>query len=87
MSKPIRTTTLPELGERPYTETCRSCGAEVVWLQKPTGPSRMIVDATPAALAIRYEDGRFDPATCTPHIETCKDKEKWSRRLRDGGPA
>jgi hypothetical protein len=71
------------MGER-KTTTCRSCGAEVVWLRKPNGVDRMIVDASAEAIRRCDEDEPWEPGRpdLTSHFATCKDAGEWRKRPR-----
>lgn len=63
-------------------QQCRSCKANVVWLRKPHGDERMIIDASPEAIRRaeneeRWQSGRDD---LMPHHATCKDAAKWRKK-------
>lgn len=66
---------------RPIVEKCRSCNAEVVWIQKPASSSRMIVDATPEGVRRRMEELPFENGIdgLSAHQATCPDFEQWSK--------
>lgn len=58
-------------------EKCRSCGAEVVWLDtRDPATSRMIVDAETAA----EDDILFDRTRHRPHWATCPDAARWRKK-------
>lgn len=85
----------PRASERPQTSSCRSCEAEIIWVETEKG-KKMPIDADPSA------DGRFELSSdgksvhCHPagvaaqlrvlgrdlyssHFETCPDSEGWRR--------
>jgi len=66
----------------PPMEKCRSCRAPVVWLKKPDGTGRMIVDWSPEAARRHkvdepWEKGRKDLVS---HYATCPQAAKWRKK-------
>ncbi len=80
--------------------TCRSCGAEVVFVPSVRGRVTMILDAVPekrvvlvsAAEVVRYADEMRGPFYArlqdayTDHHATCPDAKSWRGRSRKNPP-
>lgn len=56
--------------------TCKSCGAEIIWLKTDRGKN-IPVDAETVA-----DPGAtiFDPEQMTTHFETCPDADKFRKK-------
>lgn len=55
---------------------CRSCGAQVVWMENPKTGKKMPVNAE----TVEKGDEHLDLGHQTSHFATCPQADKWRRR-------
>ena len=71
-----------------YVQRCRSCKAQVVWLEKPKRlvkpgdrTSRTMINATPEAIRRAALDLEWEPkhVDLLSHFATCPEAKKWRK--------